>query len=228
MGAVYLYHKNVKMAIKLNTLFQYLVPKDKKFFPLFNEMTDVLVQIASNLNQAVNAPFEEREALFILIDELEQKEEQLTHKAHLSLSVSFITPFDREDVYTLTKNIDDVAGCIRGAASKIRLYNVEKMTKPIKKLTELNLEASILIREGVKASKNLKKLKTITNACEKINKLEHKSDEIFEKAVFELFEMETDAKKIMKYKEVLSGLEKATDRCKDVANVLETISIKYS
>lgn len=216
------------MAIKLNTLFQYLVPKDKKFFPLFNEMTEILVQIASHLNQAVNAPVEERESLFMLIDELEQKEEALAHKAHLQLSVSFITPFDREDVYTLTKTIDDVAGCIRGAGSKMRLYHVEKMTKPIKKLTEINLEACVLIREGVKASKNLKKIKTITNACDQINKLENKSDEVFEKAVSELFDTETDAKTIMKYKEILSGLEKATDRCKEVANVLEAISIKYS
>lgn len=216
------------MAVKLNTLFQYLVPKDKKFFPIFSEMTEILVQIANHMNEAVNAPIEEREEIFKIIDKLEHREEILAHKAQLRLSVTFITPFDREDVFALTKSIDNVAGCIRGTASKIRLYNVEKMTKSIKTMTELNLEASKLIDEGVKASKNLKKIKTITKACDKINKLEQKSDEIFETAVSELFNEETDAKKIMKYKEVLSGLETATDRCKEVANVLETISIKYS
>lgn len=216
------------MAIKLNTLFQYLVPKDSKFFPLFEEMTGNLIQIAQNLNKLVNAPVNGRDELYQLIDQLEQHSEETARKTHLQLSTSFITPFDREDVYALTTSIYDVAGCIRGAASKMRLYQVEKMTKPIIKITEMNLEACGLIQQAVKETKNLKNIKAIKIACERINKLEDKSDSVYQKAVLDLFENESDAKKIMKYKEVLASLEKAADKCKEVSNVLELIAIKYA
>lgn len=216
------------MSLKLNSLFQALVPKDKKFFPLFDEMTSNLVSIAENLNKLVNSPVTERERIFITIDDLEQKQEDIARKTQLQLSTSFITPFDREDVFELTNSLYNVAGSIRGASSKMRLYQVEKMTKPIIKITEMNLEACVLIQIAVKESKNLKNIKAITTACQRIQKLEDKSDSIYEKAVLDLFENETDAKKIMKYKEVLASLEKAADKCKDVSNVLEAISIKYA
>lgn len=216
------------MSLKLNSLFQALVPKDKKFFPLFDEMTSNLVSIAENLNKLVNSPVSERERIFKTIDDLEQKQEDTARKTQLQLSTSFITPFDREDVFALTNSLYNVAGSIRGASSKMRLYQVEKMTKPIIKITEMNLEACVLIQIAVKESKNLKNIKAITTACQRIQKLEDKSDSIYEKAVLDLFENETDAKKIMKYKEVLASLEKAADKCKDVSNVLEAISIKYA
>jgi len=216
------------MPIKLNSLFQYLVPKDKKFFPLFHEMTGNLVTIAENLNKLVNSSIADRDKIYKIIDDLEQKQEDTARKTHLQLSTSFITPFDREDVYALTSSLHDVAASMRGSASKMRLYQVDKMTKPIIKITEMNLEACVLIQQAVVETKNLKNIAAITDACNRINKLEDKSDSVYEKAVLELFESETDAKKIMKYKEVLSSLEKASDKCKDVSNVLEAISIKYA
>lgn len=216
------------MPIKLNSLFQYLVPKDKKFFPLFDEMTSNLVKIAEHLNKLVNSPVTDREKIYKIIDELEQHQEDTARRAHLQLSTSFITPFDREDVFALTTSLHNVAGSIRGTASKMRLYQVDKMTRPIIKITEMNLEACILIQQAVKEAKNLKNIDAITAACERIKKLEDKSDSVYEKAVLDLFENENDAKKIMKYKEVLSSLEKAADKCKDVSNVLEAISIKYA
>lgn len=214
--------------MSLNSVFQFLVPKDKKFFPLFEEATTNLVQLASHLHEAVNLPLKEREVLFQKIDELEQKGEDITRQTNLELSRNFITPFDREDIFSLITSIDNVADNLQGAASRMRLYHVDKITKSIRKMTEINLEACQNIESAVKELKDLKKVKNITTACSKINKLENKSDSVYNKAVFEIFENETDAINVIKYKEVLSVLESATDKCKSVASVLESIAVKHS
>jgi predicted phosphate transport protein (TIGR00153 family) len=212
----------------LNSIFQFLVPKDKKFFPLFELASANLVVLAETLHEAVNAPKAEREEYFKKIEELEAIIEEITHKTHLELSKNFITPFDREDIHALIKSIDNVADNMHGAASRIRLYQVDKITKSIRKLTEINLEASQLICEGIKQLKDLNNIKMIKETCKKINKLESKADSVFDKAVADIFENETDAKNIIKYKEVLSALEMASDKCKSVANVMEQISVKHS
>ena len=205
-----------------------MVPKDKKFFPLFEEASSNLIEIATNLHEAVNLPLKEREVLFQKIDALEQKGEDITRQTNLELSRNFITPFDREDIHSLITSIDNVADNLHGAASRMKLYQVDKITKSIRKLTEINLEACQNIDIAVRELRDLKKIKNITDACVRINKLENKSDTVYDKAVLDLFENEKKKKNIIKYKEVLSVLETAADKCKSVASVLESISVKHS
>ena len=214
--------------MNLNSIFQFLVPKDKKFFPLFEQASTNLILLAETLHEAVNAPKAEREEYYSKIEELEATIEEITHKTHLELSRNFITPFDREDIHSLIKAIDNVADNMHGAASRMRLYQVEKITKSIRKLTEINLEACQLIGVGIMQLKDMNNLKMIKETCKKINKLESKADVVFDKAVADIFENETDAKNIIKYKEVLSALEMASDKCKSVSNVMEQISVKHS
>lgn len=214
--------------MSLNSIFQFLVPKDTKFFPLFEQASANLITLAETLHEGVNAPKSERDEYFKKIEELEATIEEITHKTHLELSRNFITPFDREDIHSLIKAIDNVADFMHGAASKMRLYQVEKITKSIRKLTEINLEACQLIGVGIKELKDMNNHKAIKDTCKKINKLESKADSVFDKAVADIFENETDAKNIIKYKEVLSALESASDKCKSVSNVMEQISVKHS
>lgn len=216
------------MAFVLNDIFQFLTPKDKKFFPLFEQATADLVELASTLNEAVNAPKDQREEYFNKINRLEASIDVITHKVNMELSRNFLTPFDREDIHSLMKSIDDVTDFLHGSASRMKMYQVEKITKSIRKLTEINLEACLLIQRAVTDLKEHNDLKRITVACKKISKLESKADVVFDNAVMDIFENETDAIKIIKYKEVLTALEDASDKCKDVANVLETIVVKYS
>lgn len=214
--------------MSINSIFQFLVPKDKKFFPLFEEASSNLVQLATILHEAVSLSTKDRDVLFQKIDELEQRGEEITRQTNLELSRNFITPFDREDIYSLITTIDFVADNLHGASSRMRLYQVDKITKSIRKLTEINLEACQQIDIAIKELRGLKNLKNITLACSNINKLESKSDAVYDKAVADLFENETDSKNIIKYKEVLSVLENATDKCKVVSGVLECISVKHS
>ena len=214
--------------MKLNAIFQFFVPKDKKFFPLFEQATHNLILLAEAVNEVANTPKDKRDEYFKRIDELEAILEEITHKTHIELSTNFITPFDREDIHALVKTIDNVADYMHGAASRMNMYNIEKITKSIRKLTEINLECCQLIEVAVINLKNFKNIDTVNKACIKINKLEGKADVIFDKAVADIFENETDVKNIIKYKEVLSALETASDKCKSVANVLEQISVKHS
>ncbi|MGG7036143.1 MAG: DUF47 domain-containing protein [Flavobacterium sp.] len=214
--------------MSLNSIFQFLVPKDKKFFPLFEQASSNLILLAETLHEAVNAPKAERDEYYRKIEELEAVIEEITHKTHLELSRNFITPFDREDIHALVRSIDNVADYMHSAASKMRLYHVEKITKSIRKLTEINLEACQLIGVGIKELKDMKNHKAIKDTCKKINKLESKADSVFDKAVADIFENEMDVKNIIKYKEVLAALESASDKCKSVSNVMEQISVKHS
>lgn len=211
----------------INNIFQFFVPKDKKFFPLFEQASANLILLAETLHEAVNAPLGERENYFKKIDELEETIEEITHNTNIELSKNFITPFDREDIHSLIKSMDDVADYMQGASSRIRLYQVDKITKSIRKLTEINLEACQLIGVSIIELKNMNH-KTIKEICKKINKLESKADVVFDKAVADIFENENDAKNIIKYKEVLSALESASDKCKSVSNIMEQISVKHS
>ena len=174
----------------LNSIFQFLVPKDKKFFPLFEEATKNLTEMAITLHEAVNAPKKERDAYYLKIEELESVIEEIAHKTNIELSKNFITPFDREDVHALISAIDDVADYMYGAASRMRLYQVEKITKSIRKMTEINLEAVQLIQMAIVDLKDMKNLKGIADASKRIYKLENKSDNVFDKAVADIFENE--------------------------------------
>lgn len=214
--------------MSLNSIFQFLVPKDKKFFPLLEQASQNLVLLAEKLHEAVNTSGKEREEFLLEIERLENVIEGIVHQTNLELSRNFITPFDREDIHSLISAIDNVADYMYDAANRMRLYQVEKITKSIRKMTEINLEACQLIDEAIGSLKGMKNLKRISECCKKINKLESKSDNVFDRAVADIFNNEKDVLNVIKYKEVLSALEAATDKCKGVANVLESITVKHS
>ena len=214
--------------MSLNSIFQYFVPKDKKvFFPLFEQAASNIVMMSNLLVEAVNSnDGQRREELYKQIDKLENVGDEITHQLYLELSKNFITPFDREDIASLANAIDNVADYIHGSANRMSLYGVDEITEPIKKLSELTLQGSIEIDKAIKELKDLKNVRHIADSCVRINSIENQADDVFDRAVADLFLYETDAVRLIKYKEVLANLETATDMCEDVANVLETILVK--
>lgn len=211
----------------LKDLFQFFVPKDRTFFPLFEEASANLVQLSETLHEAVNIKGE-RVDYYKKIEDLVANIEALTHKMNMELSRNFITPFDREDIHALISSIYEVANNIYNASNRMKLYHVDKITKSIRKLTELNLEACQQISLGVLELKDLRNLKNINTAVKKINKIEAKGDDVFDNAVADLFQNESDVKSIIIYKEVLIALHNSTDKCRVVARTLESISVKHS
>jgi predicted phosphate transport protein (TIGR00153 family) len=214
--------------MSLNSIFQYFVPKDKKvFFPLFEQASNNVVAMATILVETVNSNNPAtREELFKQIDKLENKGDEITHQVYLELSKNFITPFDREDIHSLASAIDDVADYIQGAANRMNLYRIEDYNEHIRKLSELVLQASVDLEKAVRELKDLKNVRAIADSCIRINSVENQADYVFDRAVADLFLYEKDAIRLIKYKEIYSALETATDMCEDAADVMESILVK--
>lgn len=213
--------------MSLNSIFQYFVPKDKKFFPLFEQAGANLIVMAKLLQQTVySTDLMERAALNKQLEDLEHKGDTITHQIHLELGKNFITPFDREDIHSLASSLDDVADFIQGASNRMELYKIATPSQAMKEITDLIVEATEHVATALNELRDLKNIRNITDSCVRINSVENKADYIFDKAVGELFEYEKDAIELIKNKEVLSAMEDATDKCEDVANVLESILVK--
>jgi len=214
--------------MSINNFFQFLVPKDKKFFPLFEQATSNLILMATALHEVVNLPIADRNLLFQKIEELEQIGEDITRKTNIELSSNFITPFDREDIHYLATSLDDVADYIYASAKKINFYKINPNDTGIHKLTELILQGTSETKVAVLGLRNMKNIKAMTDAMIKVNSIENQADDIFDMSIEKLFEQENDFKVIIKKREIYQVLEIATDKIEDVSNVIETIIIKYA
>jgi predicted phosphate transport protein (TIGR00153 family) len=163
-----------------------------------------------------------------LIEKIEHQGDEITHEIFTELSRNFITPYDREDIHRLVTAIDDIIDYIHGSSKRIELYKIEKFDHDIVKLAELIEHTTDELRRAVLELKNMQKMRDITASLVRINSIENHADDIFEHAVANLFEKETNAVQIIKMKEILQSLETATDKCEDAANVIESIMIKMA
>jgi hypothetical protein len=204
-----------------------LVPREDKFYPMFEDMADMTLQAANLLAKIL----EEKDAAirdntFREIKLLETKADDIVHQVFDRIDSTFITPFDREDIQQLTMKMDDVLDNINAASQQIRLY---KPARPLSQFREINLvviRGCEQVRIAIMELRNLKKPDKINDACVKINELENVADDIYHKLISELFAQETDAVELIKNKEIVETLEFATDRIEDVSDVLKTIIIK--
>lgn len=213
----------------ISKIFSFLVPKNGLFFDLFAEDTENLVEQAREFNRLFTTA-DKAEQLTIIrkVKELENVGDEITHRIFLELSSNFITPFDREDIHELATCIDDIADYIQGTASRIELYNVEEFSKTMELLSEVLLKQVIEVDAAVKDMRNMRNAGRVRDAIVRINSLENHADDLFDEAIARLFADEVPALELIKMKEVLSNLETATDKCEDVANVLESILVKNS
>ena len=212
----------------LGKIFSFLVPKDKNFFKLFAQASDNLVEISKVFSEMANAPVEKRQELLKKIGDLEHVGDELTHQIFTELSTNFITPFDREDISYLASSLDDIVDYIDGSAKRIETYRIDEITPAMKKLCEIIEHSAKEIHIAVSNMKDMNNAVRIREAIVRINSLENHADDVFDTAIADLFDNEKDAIKIMKMKEILSNMETATDKCEDVANVIETIMVKNS
>lgn len=215
--------------MKLDNLISFFVPRDRKFFSLFAQSAENLVAIAKKFNELLNtiAP-EKRIELIKTIADLEHVGDNITHSIFTELSTNFITPFDREDIHYLASSLDDIVDYIHGSAKRMQVYKIEEYTLEMMQLAEVIEKSAIEVNAAVSGLKGMKDIVRVKEAVVRINSLENQADDIFDSAIASLFINETDAIKIMKVKEILSNMETATDKCEDVANVIETILVKNS
>jgi hypothetical protein len=213
----------------MSNIFNVLAPKERKFFPMFESASENLVVSSNILSELVstNDPIKRKE-LINLIEDHEHRGDSITHEIMDHLSRTFITPFDREDIHSLTTAMDDIIDFVHGACKRIELYKVDKLTSETVKLAELIQEGCKELDIAIHNLRNLKDRTKIHEACVRINSIENHADDVFNFAIAKLFEEEKDPVYIIKYKEILSALEIATDKCEDAADVIKAILIKNS
>lgn len=213
----------------INTFFQKLVPKDKKFFPMFESQAELIVQATSKLQEIFLTTDPTKQAdLFKGIKELENQGDDVAHHIFDELDKTFITPFDREDIHQLTSKLDDVLDFINGTSQRIRLYKLKDFPAEFVQFSGVLMNGGNEILNAVKELYNLKRPEMIRQACIRINEVENQADDLYHHVISDLFENEKNAIELIKKKEVLQTMERASDRMEDVADVLKTILIKLA
>jgi predicted phosphate transport protein (TIGR00153 family) len=200
-----------------------LIPREEKFYTDFLALADELKRGARVLEQML-APDRPVWDKADEIKEIEHKCDFLTHEIIQRLNRTFVTPLDREDIHALARSLDDVMDAIDAAATLVRLYRLESVRFGARELGRTITASTDQVHLALEAMEKHKAL--TTNAIE-INRLENEADRVHQLAVSRLFDEERDPIIVMKWKEALDLLEQATDRCEDVANVLEGVMVKH-
>src|SRR6201990_3366019 len=212
-----------------NAFVQIFLPKDKVFYSLFEEVADSVARMGELLKEVVSEPdFDKRAAIISELERQEHVNDEFTHRIFTELGRNFITPFDREDIHYLASALDDICDYIFASAKKINFYKVNPNDQGIQKMADLIEQGCEQIKNAVVELRDMKNMRKITDALVKVNSIENQADDIFDMSIDRLFEIEPDAKEVIKKREIYQVLEIATDKCQDAANVIESIIIKYS
>jgi uncharacterized protein Yka (UPF0111/DUF47 family) len=213
----------------INTFGRIFMPKNKIFYELFEEVASTVQDMGHLIRQVVYEPERSRRsALISQLEDMEHRNDDTTHRIFTELSRNFITPFDREDIHSLTSALDDICDFIFSSAKKISFYNVNPDDTGIRKMADLIADATTEIKTAVYGLRDMKNLRRMTEAMVKINSIENQSDDIYDLNLERLFENENDIKAFIKKREIYQAMEIVTDKCEDAANVIESIIVKYA
>jgi len=208
-------------------VFGKLLPKETSFFDFFEQHGELtlegakeflsLVQTAANIGPKTKR-----------IKEIEHETDVITHRCVEALHRTFITPLERDDIHRLITKMDDIMDFVEAASERIALYEIKDMTPEVKDLADVLVRAAEEVAHACSLLRNMKNAEAIIKDCIDINRLENEADAILRNAVARLFKEEKDPITIIKWKEVYEHLENATDRCEDVANIIEGVVLEHA
>ncbi len=208
-------------------MFGRLLPRETSFFDFFERHAAMTVQGAQEFlslaSTGANVTAKAKR-----IKEVEHECDTITHHCVEALHKTFITPIERDDIYRLISKMDDIMDYVEAAAERVALYKLNVMTSDVKDLADVLLRATLELEQALKLLRNLENAEAISKKCIDINRLENEADSILRAAVARLFDEEPDAKTIIKWKEIYENLENATDRCEDVANIIEGVVLEHA
>ena len=203
------------------------VPREIKFFDLFEDSAQNTVKAAHGLKKLVDE-WGNIDVEVAQITELEHVGDTITHQIMAQVNRTFVTPFDREDIASLAHVLDDVTDFIHSAAYAMLIYKVDSPSQRAKELADIIVQSTSEVEKAIPQLRTRAGLKSIYEKCVEINRLENVADTVFRSAMAELFDDTTDMAKIIKWREIYEHMESATDRCEDVANVLEGVALKHA
>lgn len=203
-----------------------LIPQEMKFFDMFVKSAENLLRGAKLLKEISNN-FDTLAEDAAKLERLEHDSDQITHEIMEKLNKTFVTPLDREDIHELTVALDDVMDFIEAATERMVLYKLKTPTPEIQEI------ADVILRQAEEINYVMPKLKELKHAqimehCIEINRLENEGDRILREAVAKLFNEKTDALEVIKWRDIYEYLETATDKCEDIAVIIEGICLKHA
>ena len=204
-----------------------LMPREGKFFDLFNAHADRIVEGSHEL-AAMIGKFTDLDLHAQRIDAAERAADKVTHETIALLHKTFITPFDREQIHELITTMDDILDLIQDVAESVALYDLHSVTPEARQLAEICQMCCDRVKTAVGLLTNVKQSSAILKCCEEIDRLESDADRVMRSALSKLFREENDVKQILKLRVIYDLLESITDRCEDVANVVEGIVLENS
>ncbi len=214
-------------------LFGKLLPREGNFFDLFNQHADRIVEAARAFSQLV-AHYSDphlREQFNRDVDNAERSADRVTQDVNRLLHRTFITPLDRDQIHTLINTMDDVADLIQDSAETMALYDLRSVNEEITRLSDLSVKCCERVKDAVALIGKLADptmAEAALKTCEEIDRLESDADRVMRSAMSKLFREEPDVREVLKLKAVYELLETVTDRCEDVANVIEGIILENS
>ena len=203
------------------------LPKNERFYVLLHDGARNLVDAAESLSDLVSY-YENLQMKSEHITELEHNGDTITHDIVNLLHKTFVTPIEREDIALLAERMDDVMDYIEGAATAMRIYKIAKPTERSREIADVVRLMTVKLEQAISHLREHRHLRDILPYCVEVNRLENVADDLYRKAIAELFENESSAAEIIKWREVYEQLEQATDRAEDVANVLEGIVLRHA
>lgn len=210
-------------------LLKYFIPKEKKFYAMFNQAAENTIEASAALEKLFHSPsLEDRRAIGLTIKAIEKKGDEFTNRIFDELNHSFITPFDREDINELTSTIDDVVDLIYSLSGKVEVYRCTVFSTFMKEMVTLIAQGCLQIKVAVGGLEDFKHSQKVLKACKELNKLESRVDEYYHMAISSLFENEKDPIELIKQKEILQNIEKIANKIEDVSDVVKTILVKYA
>lgn len=206
-------------------MFARLMPSEGKFFELFTQHGDLCIKGAKEM-VALMTDFNDLDHRVHAIESIEKQADKVTHETLDLLHKTFITPLDRDDIHKLITRMDDILDLLEDAAQTISLYDIKAVTPEAKRLAELCLAGAEKVRHAVSLLDNMDNSLQILTLCEEIDRLESDADHVLRAAISKLFREEPDVRTLIKLKAIYEILEMVTDRCEDVANIIEGIIVE--
>lgn len=201
------------------------MPTEGKFFDLFIQHADLCVKGAGEMVELMTN-FNDLERRVHAIESIEKQADKVTHETLESLHKTFITPLDRDDIHQLITRMDDILDLMEDVAQTISLYDIKAITPEAKRLAELCLSCTERVKAAVEMLHNMDNARKILTICEEIDRFESEADHVMRAAMSKLFRDEPDVRTLIKLKAIYELLETVTDRCEDVANIIEGIIVE--
>jgi len=208
--------------VKLN-----FMPQEHKFFDLFEESAKNISKAARSLKDMLDT-WQFIDSHVAEITEMEHAGDTITHQVISMLHRTFVTPFDREDIALLAHTMDDIIDFIHASADAMFIYKIASPTQRAKELADVIVQGAAEMEKAVAGLRKKSEFKNMLDHCVEMNRLENAADRIYRAAIGELFENTSDIATVIKWREIYEHMESATDRCEDVANVLEGVALKHA